>query len=55
MTRQIVNAKSFNPNITLPYQLRIKDFELAMQDVYDFFYDVNGMPVPLVKAQSRVT
>ena len=43
MTRQIVNAKSFNPNITLPYQLRIKDFELAMQDVYDFFYDVNGL------------
>jgi hypothetical protein len=26
-----------------PYQLRLGDFELAMQDVYDFFYDVNGL------------
>lgn len=25
----------------LPYELRIKDFEIAMQDVYDFFFDVN--------------
>jgi len=25
----------------LPYQLRLDDFALAMQDVYDFFYDVN--------------
>jgi hypothetical protein len=31
----------FNSNVILPFQLRIKDFELAMQDVYDFFYDVN--------------
>jgi hypothetical protein len=27
----------------LPYSLRLKDFEIAMQDVYDFFHDVNGM------------
>lgn len=33
-------AKS-NQNADLPFQLRLKDFELAMQDVYDFFYDVN--------------
>jgi len=25
----------------LPFGLRLKDFEMAMQDVYDFFYDVN--------------
>ena len=25
----------------MPFELRLKDFELAMQDVYDFFYDVN--------------
>lgn len=25
----------------LPFELRLKDFELAMQDVYDFFHDVN--------------
>lgn len=31
----------FNPNAALPYELRLQDFELAMQDVYDFFYDVN--------------
>jgi hypothetical protein len=31
----------FNSAATLPYQLRLKDFEMAMQDVYDFFYDVN--------------
>lgn len=31
----------FNQNAMLPFELRFKDFELAMQDVYDFFYDVN--------------
>ena len=31
----------FNLAATLPFELRLKDFELAMQDVYDFFYDVN--------------
>ena len=25
----------------MPFGLRLKDFEMAMQDVYDFFYDVN--------------
>lgn len=25
----------------LPYSLRLEDFQIAMQDVYDFFYDVN--------------
>ncbi len=31
----------FNRNPNLPFQLRVEDFELAMQDVYDLFYDVN--------------
>jgi hypothetical protein len=31
----------FNANTNLPFQLRLQDFELAMQDVYDLFYDVN--------------
>ncbi len=31
----------FNEGATLPYQLRVADFRLAIQDVYDFFYDVN--------------
>ena len=31
----------FNRNVSLPFQLRLEDFEIAMQDVYDLFYDVN--------------
>jgi len=34
---------AFNTNAALPYNLRLKDFELAMQDVYDFFHDVNRL------------
>lgn len=41
--RQTVIADAFNPRAELPYSLRLKDFELAMQDVYDFFFDVNQM------------
>jgi hypothetical protein len=36
-----VNAKCFDRSAKLPFGLRLKDFEMAMQDVYDFFYDVN--------------
>src|SRR5438105_10113847 len=36
-----VNTKRFNRSAKLPFELRLKDFEMAMQDVYDFFYDVN--------------
>src|SRR5467141_244578 len=36
-----VNTKCFNRSAKLPFGLRLKDFEMAMQDVYDFFYDVN--------------
>jgi len=31
----------FNRTAVLPFQLRLEDFEIAMQDVYDLFYDVN--------------
>lgn len=41
--REVVNRDWFNPNIQLPYQLRLDDFALAMQDVYDFFFDVNTL------------
>lgn len=34
---------AFNHDASLPYNLRIEDFALAMQDVYDFFYDVNRL------------
>ena len=31
----------FNKKAILPYELRLADFEMGMQDVYDFFHDVN--------------
>ena len=39
--RNTVRSEAFNKAIKLPYELRLKDFEIAMQDVYDFFFDVN--------------
>lgn len=41
--REVVNRDWFNADIELPYELRLADFEIAMQDVYDFFFDVNSM------------
>ena len=42
VTRNVVDTSKFNPRADFPYELRRKDFEMAMQDVYDFFYDVNS-------------
>ena len=39
--KAIVDAQAFNQRRTLPYSLRVADFRMAMQDVYDFLYDVN--------------
>lgn len=39
--RNIPDPTKFNRKASLPYQLRVQDFELALQDVYDFFFDVN--------------
>lgn len=39
--RNMIQRERFNPAAELPYELRVGDFEMAMQDVYDFFYDVN--------------
>ena len=41
VNRNIVDRTKFNDSIHLPFQLRIDDFQLTMQDVYDFFFDVN--------------
>nr|WP_315438204.1 hypothetical protein [uncultured Pseudomonas sp.] len=41
MKRNVIDRSGFNQNIELPYDLRLIDFEHAMQDVYDFFADVN--------------
>ena len=43
LDRESVDKSRFNPGAKLPYQLRLADFEIAMQDVYDFFYDVNKL------------
>ena len=42
INRNVVDRTKFNTSPNLPYQLRIADFVSAMQDVYDFFYDVNS-------------
>jgi hypothetical protein len=39
--RNQVDDTKFNRNAVLPFELRLKDFAMAMQDVYDFFHDVN--------------
>lgn len=36
-----IDASCFNSAATLPYNLRIDDFRVAMQDVYDFLHDTN--------------
>src|SRR5271166_2550566 len=41
IVRNQADAARFNHSAKLPFQLRLKDFEMALQDVYDFFYDVN--------------
>jgi hypothetical protein len=43
LTRETVDVTRFNPDASLPYSLRLQDFEVAMQDVYDFFFDVNSL------------
>ena len=40
--RSHVEFAGFNQELSLPYELRVKDFDLAIQDVYDFFFDVNS-------------
>ena len=37
-----VDPTRFNRGLALPYELRNVDFHLAMQDAYDFFFDVNS-------------
>lgn len=38
-----IDKAGFNQSCVYPHQLRQSDFEHAMQDVYDFFDDVNSM------------
>ncbi len=43
IVRNVVNRECFNPDARTKFELRIDDFALAMQDVYDLFYDVNTL------------
>ena len=36
LARSQVDPAAFNPELALLYELRAKDFDLAMQDVYDW-------------------
>ena len=42
VSRSVVDANAFNSELELPYSLRFQDFQMAMQDVYDFLYDVDS-------------
>ena len=43
LKRETLDLAKFNQTAALPYSLRLNDFEIAMQDVYDFFFDVNKL------------
>lgn len=40
--RNTIDRDKFNAAAQLPFELRLKDFEIAIQDMYDFFFDVNS-------------
>lgn len=42
IARSVVDSTRFNRDLALPFELRIEDFQLAMQDACDFFFDVNS-------------
>jgi hypothetical protein len=41
LNRNALDPAKINASALLPFELRLEDFRLAIQDVYDFFYDVN--------------
>ncbi len=41
VARNVLDQSRFNSTAQLPFQLRLEDVRLAVQDVYDFFFDVN--------------
>lgn len=43
MKKATVDRSGLNQDAELPFELRLSDFENGMQDVYDFFHDVNEM------------
>jgi hypothetical protein len=45
LPKATVDKTAFNAQATLPYNLRLSDFEGAMNDIYDFFHDTNSFLV----------
>ncbi|MGH6678541.1 MAG: hypothetical protein ACREDL_06325 [Bradyrhizobium sp.] len=43
LQKATVDKAKFNKGALLPFQLRLADFEIAAEDAYDFFYDVNKL------------
>ena len=41
VSRNAPDPSAFNAHAVLPFELRLEDVRLALQDVYDFFFDVN--------------
>ncbi len=41
MKRNTLDMAKCNAELALPFQLRLEDFRSAVEDVYDFFLDVN--------------
>ena len=41
--RNTVEQSKFNPSVDPPVAFRHLDFQAAMQDVYDIFYDLNTL------------
>ena len=41
--RNNIDTDKFNDDAALPYALRLMDFQIAMQDVYDLFHDINSL------------
>lgn len=41
VTRNVLDSTKFNRDLVFPFELRLDDFRSAVQDVYDFFFDVN--------------
>lgn len=42
VTRPILSEAGFNHRVVLPYRLTVDEIKAAMNDLYDFFYDVNS-------------
>ncbi len=42
ISRNVLDPAKFNALARLPFELRLEDFRVAVQDVYDFFHDVNS-------------